>query len=695
VRCRVVGNQAAQGWAELLGSRNIRKKKQVVQTKNNRGNVPKSVEPSDVERQVATAVVPETADAALLDQPLRCLADIEAIERIPLDERLGVVDISQRIALGLAAHDPGDTAIFYIPDGNVDTRAAEIPFATLRRNIDRTASFLRANGIGRGDVVAVLLPGVPSVYWSILGAVAAGIAFPLNWMLEPRHVLHLLKEAKAKAVIALGPTPGFKIWESLMTIAGDLAPGTQIWSVAGPEGEVLPATDLDVLIAGRTGEPGAADPRTGDDIAIYMHSGGTTGLPKIVRMSHRNASYRHWTLQHAYKATVGEVIIHDSPMFHSGGLMGRCIPPLASGASILIPSVMGARDKRFIANYWRFVEKYRVTRLAGVPTTLAVLAKSPPQGEDLSSLKPYFITGSTAMPIPIRRRFEQISGVRVLNSYGMTENTASIAIDPRDGETKEGSSGIHLPYTQIRAMIGGPGQTARRCGPDEIGMLQVRGPGLTPGYVNPEHDRGARTEDGWLITGDLGRIDADGYVFVTGRAKDVIIRGGHNIDPTLIEEPLLQSPDVLHAAAVGKPDAYAGELPVAYVQLVPGSRATPADLIEYLADRIAERAAIPKEILLVDKLPLTDVGKPDKVALRRETAERAFRSMLSEATGLSCKDGHLKVSVRPHPQQGTQVSIVVAPPPQANRHVLAANIEAAMGQYAFPYTIEWLEVGTV
>ena len=656
--------------------------------------MPKPGEPSDGQRQGAATVVPETADAALLDQPLRCLADVEAIERIPLDQRLGIVDISHRIALGLAARDPDDTAIFYIPDGNVDSPAAEISFAALRRNLARTASFLRAGGIGRADVVAVLLPGVPAIYWSILGAMAAGIAFPLNWMLEPRHVLHLLKEAKAKAVIALGPTPGFRIWESLMTIAGDLAPGTVIWSVAGPEGEVLPDTDLEAHINGRSGEPVTLPTRTGDDIAVYMHSGGTTGLPKIVRMSHRNASYRHWASQLAYRAVVGEVAFHDSPMFHSGGLMGRCIPPLASGASFVIPSVMGARDKRFIANYWRFVEKYRVTRLSGVPTTLAVLTKSPPQGDDLSSLKPYFVTGSSAMPIPIRRRFEQISGVRVLNSYGMTENTASIAIDPRDGETKEGSSGIRLPYTQIRAMIDGPDRTARRCGPAEIGMLQIRGPGLTPGYVNPEHDRGARTGDGWLITGDLGRIDADGYVFVTGRAKDVIIRGGHNIDPALIEEPLLQSPDVLHAAAVGKPDAHAGELPVAFVQLVPGSQATPSDLIAYLAGRIAERAAIPKEILLVDKLPLTDVGKPDKAALRKQIAELTFRSVLSTAIGLSCEEGRLKVSVRQHPRQGTQVSIGLAPPPGADRGVLAATIDGVMGQYAFPYTIEWLEVGT-
>ena len=338
-----------------------------------------SVEPSDSERQGAVVVVPETADAALLKQPLRCVADVEAIERIPLDSRLGVVDISQRIALGLAAHDPSDTAIFYVSDGDVDRWPLQIPFSELRGNIDKTGALLRVSGIGRGDVVAVLLPTVPAIYWSILGAMTAGIAFPINWMLEPRHVLHLLKEAKAKAVIALGPSPGFKIWESLMSIAGELPYGTAIWSVAGPDGDVLPDTDLDAHIANPACQSGPPYERAGDDVAIYMHSGGTTGLPKIVRMSHRNASYRHWTLQLAYKAVVGEVIFHDTPMFHSGGLMGRCIPPLASGASVLIPSVMGARDKRYLANYWRFVEKYRVTRLSGVPTTLAVLTKSPPR----------------------------------------------------------------------------------------------------------------------------------------------------------------------------------------------------------------------------------------------------------------------------------------------------------------------------
>jgi len=640
------------------------------------------------------AFVPQTADAALLDKPLRGVADVEAIEAVPLDSRLRMLDISHRVACGLAAHDPNDTAIFYIPDGDVNRSAVEISFATLIRNVGWTASLLRGAGIGRGDVVAILLPAVPQIYWSILGAMSAAVAFPINWMLEPQHVLHLLKEAHVKAVIALGPTPDFRIWESVMTIVGELTPGIPIWSVAGPEGDILPDSDLDRRIAGHADGLADLPARAADDVAFYMHSGGTTGLPKIVKISNRNASYRHWTLQLAYKAALGEVLFHDSPMFHSGGLLGRCIPPLASGASMLIPSVMGARDKQFLRNYWRFVEKYRVSRLSGVPTTLAVLTKSPPKREDLSSLEPYFITGSTAMPVAIRKRFEEICGVRVLNSYGMTENTASIAIDPRDGPSKERSSGIRLPYTRIRAMTYGPNKTPRPCGPDEIGMLQIKGPGVMLGYVNPEHDRGAFTDDGWLITGDLGRIDSDGYVFVTGRAKDVIIRGGHNVDPALIEEPLLQSPDVLHAAAVGKPDSHAGELPVAYVQLVPESRATPSDLVAYLTARIAERAAIPKEIILVEKLPLTDIGKPDKAALRREITEMTFRSKLSEATGLSCRTGQLQVSVRPDPRHGTRLSITVAPQPQPRRAQLTAIIDEVMSHYAISYEVEWREADT-
>jgi fatty-acyl-CoA synthase len=639
-----------------------------------------------------TRVVALTADAALLDVELRSLADIEAIERVPLERRLTVVNFSERIGLALAMRNPEDPAILYVPDGDIDTAAEPTSFAELRRNIDRTARLLRARGIQRDDVVAILLPAVPSIYWSILGTMACGIPFPINWMLEPKHVLHLLQQANAKAIIALGPTPGFKIWESLMSIRGDLPTQLPIWSVEGPGGEILPESDLDAKIARQPDEPDRLNAISGDHTAAYVHSGGTTGFPKIVRLSHRNMSFRHWTLQLASKYVLGETVFHDAPMFHVGGLAGRCLPPLASGASVLIPSIWGARDKRFIANYWKFVEKYRVTRLSGVPTTLAVLAKSPPQGEDLSSLKPYFITGSTALPGAVRKDFERISGVRVLNSYGMTENTASIAVDPRDGFSKEGSSGVRLPYTQVRtAIVDDRGRVARVCEPGEIGMLLVKGPGLTPGYVNSAHDGTSRTEDGWLITGDLGRIDRDGYLFITGRAKDVIIRGGHNIDPSLIEEPLLRFPEVLHAAAVGKPDAYAGELPVVFAQLTPGSSATPSDLFAFLAERITEKAAMPKDVFIVDQLPLTDVGKPKKAALRQEAAERTFQTALADAAGALGHDAQINVRVRPDPTFGTLVKIVVAGAAHPQQEILTFRIRQTMNQYSFAYTVEWVQ----
>jgi fatty-acyl-CoA synthase len=609
---------------------------------------------------------------------------------VPVEARIVVSDFSKRIALGLAARRPDDAALTYVPDGDVDAAPRLVSFRELKRNVDRTAALLTARGIGRNDVVAVLLPAVPAVYWAIIGAMDAGIVFPVNWMLEPWHLARLLKEAQVKAVIVLGPTPGFSIWESLQSISGALPADTKIWSVAGPGGRLLPENDFDTQIARQPEGCNPAPARDGDEIGAYVHSGGTTGLPKIVKLSHRNMSYRHWTLQLANRLEIGEIVLHDTPMFHVGGLVGRCLPPLASGASILIPSIMGARDRRYMGNYWRFVEKYRVTRLSGVPTTLAVLAKTAPEGIDLSSLKPYFMTGSTAMPVAVRQEFERVSGVRVLNSYGMTENTASIAIDPRDGIRKDGSSGIRVPYTNIRAVAwNATGAGQRVCGSGEIGMLQIKGPGLAPGHVNPLHDAGARTEDGWLSTGDLGRIDDDGYVFVTGRAKDVIIRGGHNIDPAWIEEPLLELPQVLHAAAVGKPDRHAGEIPVAYVQLVPGARATAAELIASLSGRVAERAAIPKEIYILDAMPLTDVGKPIKSALRRDAAERAFTAALSEGTGLSRRAGALAVTVRPDPVRGQVAAILLHGVAAPDRPALEARISEVMSGYAFAYEVEW------
>lgn len=625
-------------------------------------------------------IVEQTVDIALLDRPLRSREDIQVIESIPLAEQIRVDNFCRRVDLAIATRAPNDIAIHYVESGDVRHVAQEISFAALRANIDRTAALLRARGIGRNDVVAILLPGVPDIYWSLLGAMAAGIAFPINWMMEANQILHLLRDSKAKAVIALGPTPGYTIWESLKAIAPQLPVGLPIFSVPGPGGTHDEETDLERL-SRQPSPPWNPDLIEGDDIAAYVHSGGTTGTPKIIKLSHRGLSYRHWTVQLTLKLETDDVFVHDTPMFHVGGLIGRVLSALASGATMVIPSAMGARDRQYMANFWKFIEKYGVTRVSAVPTTLASLIKTPPTTEDVSSLKPYSLTGSTALPQSVQLGFEAITGVRMLNTYGMTENTSAVSIDPRDGPIR--GSGLPMPYTKVRtAVVNDAGDVTRLCAPNEIGMLLVSGPGVTPGFVNSAHERGAFTSDGWIISGDLGRIDEDGYIFVTGRAKDVIIRGGHNIDPALIEEPLTQSPDVLLAAAVGKPDAYAGELPVAYVQLSEGSRATPAQLADFLQGRIGERAAIPKDIFIIDKLPLTAVGKPLKNELRLDAAERVFRGVLSDAGG----EGKATVRVEPDPTSGTIATITLACP-DGERAGLEARIKVAMAPFAMAHRI--------
>jgi fatty-acyl-CoA synthase len=234
----------------------------------------------------------------------------------------------------------------------------------------------------------------------------------------------------------------------------------------------------------------------------------------------------------------------------------------------------------------------------------------------------------------VQDRIFAITGARTLQTYGLTENTSHVSVDPRDGEIRRGCSGLRVPYTTVRiAKVDAEGRVLGDCARGEIGMVLVRSPGVAAGYMDPAQDRGVFMPDGWLVTGDLGSIDADGYVRISGRQKDIIIRSGHNIEPGLIENALLQSPWVAQAAAIGKPDAHAGELPIAYVELHPGAQVDADELIRFAAERIPERPAVPKEIVFIDKLPLTAVGKPVKHLLQADAARRVFTEVLRPVPG--------------------------------------------------------------
>ena len=566
--------------------------------------------------------------------PLRDLADIEAIERVPLEQRITRWDFARNLLDG-CRHAPDKAALHVTDNGDLDGRLLTWSFAELERQSLRIANLLRASGVGPRDAVAIVSPTVPALFATLIGGLLAARPFPINWMLDATALGDLIERSGARVVIALGPTPGFPIWDNVRGALAAMARPPLLFTLHDPFG---PAHAHDLLAAA------AVHPHDRlaferpiarrADVACYVHSGGTTGHPKIVRILHGGMVYRQWAANIGLAFTPDDVVLSDTPLFHIGGLLVRGLVSTADGQTTIVPSMHGARDKAYLGSYWRYVERFGVTQISGVPTTLSVLAKNPPTTEDISSLRPYFATGSTAMAPAVQERIGAMTGARALQSYGLTENTSHVALDPRDGEIRRGCSGIRVPYMRVRIVrMGEDGAVLRDCASGEDGMVLVGGPGVAGGYLDAAQDIGTFLPDGFLVTGDLGSIDADGYIRISGRQKDLIIRSGHNIEPRLIEDALLQSPWVAQAAAVGRPDSHAGELPIAYVELHPGARVTAEELLNYAAERIPERPAVPKEIIFLDKLPLTAVGKPIKHLLQVDAARRVFDAALRPVPG--------------------------------------------------------------
>ena len=621
------------------------------------------------------------------DYPLqRNLADIEAIEKTPLDQQIFSWDVNDWVRRGLAL-DPAKIALEYFETADPTSEPQRVTYATLGRQITQAANLFHSLGVTKDDAVIALMPSLPQLYVTLLGGIAPGIACCLNWMLKPPQVLELIRASKAKVVVVQGPTLGFEIWENFSTIAGELGPGVTVLTVPGPGGTRIAASDLETRMASQPGDKLTfARKAAPDDIVAYIHSGGTTDSPKLVKITHRGLAYKIWVSNLIMAHQAEDVIFADYPIFHVAGFYSRGITAMADGMRMVLPTPLGARNKDFIARYWKFVERCGVTVLAGVPTTLSVLAKNPPTTENISSLRPYMPTGSTGMPIEVAREIERIAGVRCLLTYGATEYTANVTQAPRDGEPRYGSAGIRIPYTQLRIVkLADGGGIERDCATDEIGVVIIKGPGITPGYVDERFNSGLFSSDGWFISGDLGRFDKDGYLWLTGRVKDIIIRGGHNIDAVLIEDVLRRHPAVLLCAAVGKPDAYAGELPVAYVQPLASPTVTADELKSFVRAEITERAGTPDEIFLIDPLPLTDIGKPNKAQLRQDAAMRTFKSVLGAALGGAVEFG---VDVAPDKTHGTLATIRVSGV-AGEQAALEAKIAEVMKAYTMQHSVVW------
>lgn len=618
--------------------------------------------------------------------PLQSLADVERFERIPLEARATEWTVQEVVERG-AAIDPQATAFDFLADAHPDETPYTVTFGDLVDASRRTANLLHRLS-GDRPIVGTLLPLVPEAYYLLCGAPSTGILTPVNWSLKPPQIAAILDNAEAEVLVTLGPTPGFNIWETTQDVLPLLPKVRHLIQIRGPGGELgtvsdalaerIAVHDFSSLFADERGDrldfERTIDP---DETAIYCPTGGTTGTPKLAKLSHRGIAYKchafAWMLGHG----PGDVLFAGLPLFHSGGMVPRTLSPLSCGITSVVLSPHGFRAPNSRTYFWKLVERYRVTELVAPPTVLAGLIGRPLDA-DISTLKPYANTGSAGLPAATARAFEKEFGIQVMANYGLTENTASAALSPRTGQPRYGASGIRIPYTRIKTVIvDAAGRKVRDGEPGEHGVLAISGPGVSAGYVEERLNDGLFFPDGYLNTGDLGRIDDEGYVWVTGRTKDLIIRGGHNIDASLIDDTLLAHDAVELAAAVGKPDAYAGELPIVFVQLKPGHAVSDTELQAFARENIPERGAAPVEVHVLDRLPLTEVGKIFKPPLRRVAAENALRAALAELPDCS-------VSVIDEPGRGMVARVAMGDADNADRREAVA---AALGKFTLAYEI--------
>jgi fatty-acyl-CoA synthase len=339
-----------------------------------------------------------------------------------------------------------------------------------------------------------------------------------------------------------------------------------------------------------------------------------------------------------------------------------------------------------VRNVWKLVERYKPEIFGGVPTVLAASLHIPVAGADISSIR-YSSGGGSAIPVAVGKGLEKLLGVPVLEVYGMTETSSVHTIAYTARPIRLGSVGHAVPYSKVRIVkVDSGGRYAGDCAPNEIGVVAMSGPGVFSGYLSESHNRGAFVEPGWVNSGDLGRLDEEGYLWITGRAKDLIIRGGHNIDPLPVEEILFQHPSVALAALVGQPDAYAGELPLAYVQLKPDAKTTPAELVEFVRARTPERAAVPVNVVLIDAMPLTGVGKVFKPQLRWDAAQRVFAGALDD---LSKRGASVAVSVSAHPVHGNLATVAIAGVPAAERAAIEQQVHERLNPFVLRHEIDW------
>jgi long-chain acyl-CoA synthetase len=491
---------------------------------------------------------------------------------------------------------------------------------------ERFAGALQQNGIGPGDRVAIYLPNCPLYPIALFGILRLGaIVVQVSPLYHGQDLTRILKDSGANAIVTLEilypnlakaraeyPIPvafvarlsEFYPWYARPFVNSVLR--KQHMSTDFPHETWVHPYSTAVRSQVQVDLHRADPART---VAIYQYTGGTTGVPKAAMLTHRNlvANVTQCWSWNTSRVTGGEVILAAIPFFHIYGLTVALLMGLADGATVVI------QTKPEVRELLKLIDKYQPTQFPGIPALYNALNQQPDLAKFRIRSIRYCLSGSAPLPLEVARRFESLTGASVIEGYGLSETSPVTHINPVHGERRAGSIGLPVPDTDERIVDLETG--TRVLGPNEVGELAVRGPQVMLGYHGRPEETAAVLENGWFRTGDIARIDADGYAYIVDRKKDMINVGGLKVYPREVEEVLLQHPAVLDAAVIGVRDPEFGEAVKAFVVKKAGATITPEELIAFVRERIAHFKA-PRTVEFRDELPRSGVQKVLRRVLR-------------------------------------------------------------------------------
>ncbi len=501
------------------------------------------------------------------------------------------------------------------------------------RESENLAAAFRKDGVGPGDRVALYLPNCPVYPISFFAALRLGATVvQVSPLYLGQDLSRLLLDSQPKTLVTLE-----FLFPNLSKVAPDVTvPHVYVaalrsvypWylrpfvnsvmrrqhlSTELPKGPPIRSWARAVRTRGSV-PMWKGDPATTP--AVFQYTGGTTGVPKAAVLSHRNlvANVVQGNVWNITRRPGEEVTMAAIPFFHIYGLTVALLMSLAEGGTVVL------QTKPDIPELLKLIDRYRPTQFPGVPALYQAFNQRPDLAKyRLHSIK-YCVSGSAPLPLEVARRFHELTGAALVEGYGLSEASPITHVNPLEGERREGSIGLPVPDTDQRVVGLDPPYAV--LGTGEVGELEVRGPQVMLGYYHRPEETAAVLKDGWLRTGDIARIDADGYAYIVDRKKDLINVGGMKLYPREVEEVLFQHPAVADAAVIGVPDAAHGEVVKAFVVRKPGANVTAEELIAFVRERIAHYKA-PRSIEFRDSLPRSGVQK----VLRRELRDESVAGL--------------------------------------------------------------------